>query len=252
MKIRKIENCLYIGEWYVGWHTWKPEIVYHECGYEDGHARLSISLFGWMSIFKLPWKSKRFPDGDCDEPRWGVAIHGRTLWIYKGGDGNGGKKTSHGKNIIAWDLPFTYSTPCCRWQVECHTAHGLNIPCMIDRNVMECHDAKNYMPIHQVGIVEVGQNVYELTKYHYDYVDSYDGEVIPCVFWVEEQEWRPKWLGWTGLFKKIKRSIRIEFSSEVGRDKGSWKGGCIGCGYELLPSESPMDCIKRMEKERRF
>ena len=50
----------------------------------------------------------------------------------------------------------------------------------------------------------------------------------------------------------VRRYIEIDFKDEVGHEKGSWKGGVMGCSYDLLPDESPMDCIKRMEKERRF
>jgi hypothetical protein len=41
-------------------------------------------------------------------------------------------------------------------------------------------------------------------------------------------------------------------SKECGERKGSWKGGTLGCSYELLPNETPLDCLKRMEKERKF
>ena len=79
-----------------------------------------------------------------------------------------------------------------------------------------------------------------------------DGEIIPCKYWVEDREWRPKWLTWTGLFKYVKKYIEIEFDNEVGKKKGSWKGGCIGCSYDLKPGETAEECIKRMEKEREF
>ncbi len=76
--------------------------------------------------------------------------------------------------------------------------------------------------------------------------------MIPTTIYVEEREWRPKWLKWTRLFAKTKKTIDINFSKECGKGKGSWKGGTIGCGYKLLPNEHPLDCIKRMEKEEKF
>jgi hypothetical protein len=69
---------------------------------------------------------------------------------------------------------------------------------------------------------------------------------------VEEREWRPIWFRWTSLFAKIRTSIDIEFSGEVGEREGSWKGGTIGCSWDLLPGESPVECLRRMEKERVF
>lgn len=50
----------------------------------------------------------------------------------------------------------------------------------------------------------------------------------------------------------IKESIDIEFSGEVGERSGSWKGGCIGCSYDLNKGETMMDALRRMERERKF
>ena len=250
MIAKKIDNCFYLlkkqkdkeftpDHWYVGWHDWKFELVYEVCGYETGNGELHISLFGWHSVFKMPWKSKRFPHGDCDAPQWGIAIHDNTFWLYKGGDGNWGG----GSKYWTWNLPF-FTKVHVRHDVVC----DLSEP---DEDNEDLHlvpyetltKGKVYVPLNENELVK---------KYHYDYTDKYDGEVIPCTFWVEEREWRPKWLTWTNMFKTIRKYIEIEFDSEVGKEKGSWKGGCLGCGYDLLPGESPMDCIKRMEREREF
>lgn len=58
-----------------------------------------------------------------------------------------------------------------------------------------------------------------------------------------------KALGWP---RWIKESIDIEFNEEVGERSGSWKGGCIGCSYDLRPGESMKQALARMEAERRF
>jgi len=69
---------------------------------------------------------------------------------------------------------------------------------------------------------------------------------------VEEREWRPRWFKWIGLFNKIRTTIDDDFDAEVGERSGSWKGGTLGCGYELLPKETPLQCLRRMERERIF
>ena len=69
---------------------------------------------------------------------------------------------------------------------------------------------------------------------------------------IEEREWRRKWLMWTTLFNKVHRSIDINFSKEVGEGIGSWKGGTIGCSYEMKKGETPYQTLQRMEKERTF
>lgn len=86
----------------------------------------------------------------------------------------------------------------------------------------------------------------------HSFTDSYDGTVVNATISVEEMEWRPFWFQWTGLFKFTRRSIDVQFDKEVGERKGSWKGGTVGCGYRLLPNETPLDCLRRMEKERKF
>lgn len=69
---------------------------------------------------------------------------------------------------------------------------------------------------------------------------------------VQEREWRPIWFKWTKLFSYVRRSIDIEFDDEVGERTGSWKGGVIGCGYDMKKDETPYECLKRMENEREF
>lgn len=64
----------------------------------------------------------------------------------------------------------------------------------------------------------------------------------------ERRVWTRPWLPW----KREDRSIDVEFNDEVGERSGSWKGGCIGCGYEMLPGERPLDTLRRMEMERKF
>jgi hypothetical protein len=69
---------------------------------------------------------------------------------------------------------------------------------------------------------------------------------------VEEREWRQKWLKWCPWFAKVSRTIDVNFDDEVGERTGSWKGGCTGCGYDLRPDETPLECLRRMERERKF
>jgi hypothetical protein len=70
--------------------------------------------------------------------------------------------------------------------------------------------------------------------------------------YVERMEWRQRWLKWCPFFAKKRQSIEVEFSDEVGERSGSWKGGCIGCGYGMKPGESAEQTLRRMERERTF
>ena len=71
--------------------------------------------------------------------------------------------------------------------------------------------------------------------------DDYDGKRITATTHIKELEWKrgEGWFKWMSLFWEgtVRRSLEIEFSEEVGPDKGSWKGGTMGHGIEMLPGE---------------
>jgi hypothetical protein len=69
---------------------------------------------------------------------------------------------------------------------------------------------------------------------------------------VEEREWRWNAFKWSKFPRKISRTIKVDFDDEVGERSGSWKGGTLGCGYVLLPNETPLACLRRMENNRKF
>lgn len=69
---------------------------------------------------------------------------------------------------------------------------------------------------------------------------------------VERREWRRKWMMWTSLGSYKRKVIDISFDQEIGDRAGSYKGGTVGCSYDLKPNETPLECLRRMEKERSF
>lgn len=66
----------------------------------------------------------------------------------------------------------------------------------------------------------------------------------------EEREWR--WIWRASPVRRVRRYIDVKFSDEVGDRSGSWKGGVIGCGYEMRDGENPINTLRRMERERVF
>ncbi len=215
--------------------------MFDECGYEDGHSRLDLCLLGAHVIITLPFVSKKLPYGDCDAPRWGIEICDKMVRVEWGGQGNWGHNRSK-----SWEIPFINWTHV-RHQVECCDEYGE--PYMMD------YDILSKMTIDNGEGVQVPMSLEDnplVNKYCTTYIDKYDGEEISCVYWVEEREWRRKWLTKYRLFRMVRKYIEIEFGSEVGKKKGSWKGGCMGCSYDLKLGETPQQCIKRMEQEREF
>jgi hypothetical protein len=78
---------------------------------------------------------------------------------------------------------------------------------------------------------------------------DYDGEEITATCIVEEREWHrgESWFKWLRHFypSKIRRDLDLRFSSEVGPGKGSWKGGTIGHGIEMIAGETPEQAFRR-------
>lgn len=72
---------------------------------------------------------------------------------------------------------------------------------------------------------------------------------VTATFYVERTYHGYRWLP----FQFTRRnSIWINFDQEVGEETGSWKGGTVGCGWNLLDGEKPIAALRRMERERKF
>lgn len=112
-----------------------------------------------------------------------------------------------------------------------------------------------------------GEGVKPLTveePYHY-LLDSGSVQSVTASV-VRERSWTV-WV-WFGEGKKARLSnalrelqrrlstpndgLDIEFSAEVGGRAGSWKGGCVGCGWNMNPGETVKSALLRMQRERRF
>jgi hypothetical protein len=98
------------------------------------------------------------------------------------------------------------------------------------------------------GFLEYFRKKEECPKVHFGFED-YDGELIVATCCIEEREWHKgsgwfKWLRWFSS-PKVCRSLDLAFSAEVGTEKGSWKGGTIGHGIDMLPGESPKEAFQR-------
>ncbi len=78
---------------------------------------------------------------------------------------------------------------------------------------------------------------------------DYDGEIINAETHIEEIEWRlgEGWFKWLSWFRKpkIRRFLDINFTSEVGKKKGTWKGGILGTAINLLPGELHESAFRR-------
>lgn len=78
---------------------------------------------------------------------------------------------------------------------------------------------------------------------------DFDGEelVATCSIVEWARKFGTGWFKWLSLFRRqqVRRSLDISYSGEVGRRKGSWKGGTIGTGIEMLAGETPEAAFRR-------
>lgn len=217
-------------ELYHFWWAWNFDISYETCGYFDNRPRINLGLFFFHLTLIIPIRNS-WTD-ECDPPKWGIAYHNQTFWIYRGGKGNdeGGNK---------W---WTFYMP---WSYTWVRTSNLRIDGKWENETQG--DRKNFYE-------DKWREIIKNETFPYKYVcDS--GTVqddINATIKTTEMEWRQRWLKWTKLFAKVSRSIDVSFDNEVGSERGSWKGGTIGCSYTLKVGETPYDCLKRMERERRF
>lgn len=195
-----------------------------------GLALIPFLFFGWGKLYiHLPIRTGI---EDCDSASWGFSYHSNKIWIYIGGGGNfeGGRKW---KTItMPWDLTWVRTSTL--------TNDGW------------FHETKsNRLDWGGSGIGSFEWLELNKWKETHEYTDKHDGTKVNATISVKEREWRPLWFMWTKLFSKTVRSIDVEFDQEVGKRKGSWKGGTLGCGYDLK-NETPLECLRRMESEREF
>lgn len=52
--------------------------------------------------------------------------------------------------------------------------------------------------------------------------------------------------------RETRYTINVQFDNEVGSERGSWKGGVVGCTYDMKPGETISETLNRMRRERSF
>lgn len=199
-------------------------------------ALIPLLLFGYGKVYwNLPIKTGI---EDCESAAWGIAYCEDSLLIYYGGAGNyeGGAKC----RIIElpWNLTWVRTSTLLKSGEYHHQTQT-------SRKSYENDEAGEI-----VGSYDwINKNKW---KESHPYTDKSDGTIVTATISIEEKEWRPLWFQWTSLFAFKRRMISIDFDSEVGSRKGSWKGGTIGCSYDMKEGESPLQALKRMEQDRKM
>lgn len=207
---------------------------------------LRLSALGWTLIIILPrlidcWREKVFPNWGADirrrlgrdwywatNPReFGFSIMDGHLSVHYGRQAMDSSKDKQ----WGWFIPWT------QWRFTCYSLFGLD-GALVWRQMA-----------HQRGD---GFRTYEAQhaaekacpSVLFRFLD-FDGEEIIARTFINERRWKfgTGWFKWLSLFRsdRVRRSLDISYSSEVGGSrphrKGSWKGGTIGTGIDMLPGE---------------
>lgn len=218
-------------------------------GEEDRQCRVRVSGLGhtfivvlpniigpsrtWVDTSQYEWASERGGYWQVDRREYAVSCHDGLLRLCFGRQSNDSSTTKD----WAWFLPWT------QWRHVRHSFYGVK-----GEHVATLPDAgKSYFD--DPGRWErerAGADTVPTVAFEFD---DFDGERIVATTRIEEREWRfgTGWFKWLSLFRRprVSRSLDIRFSSETGREKGSWKGGTIGHSIEMLPEELHEAAFKR-------
>lgn len=216
--------------------------------HDSGTCSLRISLRNATLIIALPdivqpHRTKFYPKSwdaetikrlgrdwywDIDPRQYGFSLREGHLSVYYGRTG-GACMDSRIQQQWGCFLPWT------QWRHVRHSLYGLNgehIWTETKGSKWEAYrEAKDACPVAKFTFMD------------------FDGHELIATTRIEEREWRfgVGWFKWLSLFRhpKIRRSLDIEFSGETGPEKGSWKGGTVGTGIDMLPDEDHEAAFRR-------
>lgn len=199
------------------------EFMVHRGFYFETRYAVSICL-GWGQLhIKLPFRANI--EASHDWQQYGFQIADKSLWIRRGEC----EANQQSRRPIIWDFPFASL-------------------------IYESHEVqrKDGSWVPYVGSWERGKEPDQrYTETHSFTYTLRSGEVQrrKATIYKDRRRYHRKWLP---FLKKTFTCIDVAFNDEVGERSGSWKGGTVGCSYDLLPGESMLDCLRRMEREREF
>lgn len=191
----------------------RPRLALKLCLFEEEY---SLDLFGYF--IPLPFMDRWHREPYEIMESWGVYHHERAIWF------------TWGHRSWCFHLPWDFT----------HIKHEVRRP------------DGSWVPY--VGSYEDKEPDGRWTEtYPYRYVlESGEVQERMATVYVERREWRWRWFSWLPWPAKKRTYIDVAFNDEVGEGTGSWKGGVLGCGTDLKKGETPLDALRRMERERKF
>jgi hypothetical protein len=256
---RLTDNDRHIGGLTYARSSWNPlRLVFSTGGGDEGypHNHVTGYALGWVARLRLPklmqpWRRwvdvshydwAKSPDAgywDVHAREYGFSLHEGFLQLFLGAQTHDSLTTQS----WSWHLPWTqwrhirtsfYDAAGKHFWTEWARPRGFPF-----RDTWDAHQAvKDACPA---------------VKFEFD---DYDGQRLVVTTRIDEREWRfgEGWFKWLSVFCKpmTRRSLDLNFSSEVGPEKGSWKGGTCGTDFDMLPGELHEAAFRRYcEQEHR-
>ena len=241
-KSKRIEICTYSKDSY-------SVVLDSGCDEYPG-CKLRLTGFGYWFSLRLPqivkpfrWKVKAVSWDEAtiarlgrdwywntDEREYGIGIHCRNHFnIYYGRQSDDSRLEKRWSCFLPWNEMRQV-----RW-----AGYGQDGERLLD---FDRTDVRVWVPQRD-----------SLPKARFLFAD-FDGERIIATTHIEETEYSKGvgYFSWLRYFVRntVYRTLHIEFSSEVGRRKGSWKGGTIGHSIELRPGELHDAAFRRYCQEQ--
>ena len=226
--------------------SWRPlRLVYSSGGGDEGakHNHLTVYAFAWVARVRMPallkpWRrwvdTSRYEwaspaGGYFDEhPReYGFSLSDGFLQVFMGA------QTGDSTTTQDWctHLPWT------QWRFHrfsLYDAAGAEFFTELEADRRAKASATRLGFEDQYAAQQAAPKAVFL-------IDDYDGDRITATTHIEEREWKfgEGWFRWLSLFRRnmVRRSLSINFDKECGPEKGSWKGGTMGTGIDMLPGE---------------
>lgn len=131
-----------------------------------------------------------------------------------------------GKKVRIWDLPFK------SWKFVAHEVKNKQGEWLPYQSTFDGDDGRH---------AETHPYTYTLLS----------GKVQNRTATIHAERWthHRKWLPWA---RRSIETVSVKFSDEVGERSGSWKGGTVGCSYDMRQGETMLEALRRMEAERKF
>jgi len=227
-------------EWLFGRRT-KTLALTADFGRGDSDAGLVINLavpflFSIYLCFPCVYR--------CKESKVGISFHMGGIHLY-----TFTTMMESNSNDPWWKRSHSWYWP---WELRHHLTEilkpQLGIPSS-DWPVVWSDAGKKFMDSYEER-KKAEQSVNESHPYIYHRKNGQIQNVTATIH-VTRMTWRARW--WPIIpIKKVSTSIDVSFDKEVGEGVDGWKGGVVGCGHNMLPFETPLETLRRMEKEVKF